>query len=210
MKKQGRRWISLLALGSQKRHIGIVRMQHRVLAAFIAFEGEADGNATATIWRLCGGIEDRLGRSVPAYMIPTAYITVDEIPMTATGKKDRRRLRAMGEAMTLQQLAAMNPSRVARRAPTTEKEKRLQRLWARVLGIDANSIGLDDSFLRIGGDSIGAMRLVAAAREEGLSLTVAEVFRQPTLEDLARNISHGDYTSFHSYTPLSMVSASFD
>ncbi|EJP60951.1 nonribosomal peptide synthase [Beauveria bassiana ARSEF 2860] len=182
----------------------------KVLTAFIAFEGEADSNAIAAIWRLCGGIEDRLGRSVPAYIIPTAYITIDEIPITATGKKDRRRLRAIGEAMTLQQLAAMNPSRVSRRAPTTEKEKHIQRLWARVLGIDANSIGLDDSFLRISGDSIGAMRLVAAAREEGLSLTVAEVFRQPTLEDLARNIPHGDYTSFHSYTPLSMVSASFD
>ncbi|KAM3536976.1 hypothetical protein ARSEF1564_010101 [Beauveria bassiana] len=186
--------------------------EKKLLAAFVAVGEEAalDGdNATAVIQGLCDGIEDRLAVSLPAYMIPTAYIAVDEIPMTATGKTDRRRLRTMGEAMTLEQLAAANPSRAERRAPTTETEKHLQGLWARVLGIDADSIGLDDSFLRIGGDSIGAMRLVAAAREEGLSLTVAEVFRQPTLEDLASKILHSDHTSIHSYMPLSMISASF-
>ncbi|KAM3537908.1 hypothetical protein ARSEF1564_009177 [Beauveria bassiana] len=184
----------------------------KVLVAFVAVGDEAalgGSKSTAIIQGLCGGIENRLAVSLPAYMIPRAYIATNGIPMTATGKMDRRRLRAMGEAMTLEQLAATNPSRAERRAPTTEKERHLQRLWARVLGVDADSIGLDDSFLRIGGDSIGAMRLVAAAWEEGMSLTVAEVFRQPTLEDLASNISHSDYTSVHSYTPLSMISASF-
>ncbi|KAM3536753.1 hypothetical protein ARSEF1564_010324, partial [Beauveria bassiana] len=182
----------------------------KVLAAFVAVKAAAtadDSNAAATIHRLCGRIEDRLAQFVPAYMIPTAYIAIDEIPMTATGKTDRRRLRAMGEAMTLEQLAATNPSRAERRAPTTDEEKHLQRLWARVLGIDADSIGLDDSFLRIGGDSIGAMRLVAAAREEGLSLTVVEVFRQPRLVDLAlATCILGDGAAEDPIAPLSLLS----
>ncbi|KAM3536767.1 hypothetical protein ARSEF1564_010312, partial [Beauveria bassiana] len=187
--------------------------EKKLLAAFVAVGEEAalDGdNATAVIQGLCDGIEDRLAVSLPAYMIPTAYIAVDEIPMTATGKTDRRRLRTMGEAMTLEQLAAANPSRVKRRAPTTDKEKHLQRLWARVLGIDADSIGLDDSFLRIGGDSIGAMRLVAAAREEGVSLTVAEVFRQPRLVDLALAACIlGDGAAEDPIAPLSLLNEEY-
>ncbi|KAI0569884.1 PP-binding domain-containing protein, partial [Pyrenophora tritici-repentis] len=72
-----------------------------------------------------------------------------------------------------------------KRQPSTEAEQTMQQLWARVLSIEADSIGLDDSFLHLGGDSIAAMKLVGEARRAGLQLSVADVFRHPRLVDLA-------------------------
>ncbi|KAH8727300.1 hypothetical protein GQ44DRAFT_611849 [Phaeosphaeriaceae sp. PMI808] len=72
-----------------------------------------------------------------------------------------------------------------KRQPSTEAEQTMQQLWARVLGIEADSIGLDDSFFRLGGDSIAAMKLVGEARRTGLQLSVADIFRHPTLAVLA-------------------------
>jgi aryl carrier-like protein len=84
----------------------------------------------------------------------------------------------------------MRTSREGRKQQlNTEAERTLQRLWARVLNIEAGSIGLDDSFFRLGGDSIAAMKLVAEARKEGLQLAVADVFRQPRLERLVRSLA---------------------
>ncbi|KAI2464380.1 nonribosomal peptide synthase [Annulohypoxylon bovei var. microspora] len=130
-------------------------------------------------------LEEKLATVLPTYMIPSAYIAVDQIPMGQTGKTDRRKLRELGATFTLEHLAKVNLARGEWKQPETATEKQLQKLWAGVLGIDADIIGVADSFLRIGGDSIKAMRLVAAAREDGLSLTVADILRQPRLSDLA-------------------------
>ncbi|KAF5858059.1 hypothetical protein ETB97_004928, partial [Aspergillus alliaceus] len=98
--------------------------------------------------KMMQGLHDRLPERLPTYMVPSAYIPIDKIPMTSTGKTDRRQLREIGEALTLEQLADLQPSRTDKRAPATEMEKRLQKLWASILGINAGSIGADDSFLQ--------------------------------------------------------------
>ncbi|CAJ2505645.1 Uu.00g130390.m01.CDS01 [Anthostomella pinea] len=136
------------------------------------------------------GLDYRLKDSLPAYMIPTACIPVDHMPVGATGKTDRRRLRAMGAALTLDQLTELQPSgRKCRngRAPSPT-EALLLEMWATVLGMDAARLSPDDNFLRVGGESLNAMRLVAAARERGLSLSVADIFKWPVLVDLAHEL----------------------
>jgi aryl carrier-like protein len=148
--------------------------------------GDEESEKRAVLARRMIGIDERLAEVVPAYMIPAAYVAVQHIPLTATGKTDRRQLRKMAECWTTEELADRNAARAAdRRPPSTLTERRLQALWAQVLGVPADSIAADDSFLRVGGDSIQAMRLVAAAREQELSLTVADVFAQPRLSRLA-------------------------
>ncbi|EFQ87144.1 hypothetical protein PTT_17432 [Pyrenophora teres f. teres 0-1] len=62
----------------------------------------------------------------------------------------------------------------------------MQQLWARVLSLELDTIGLDDSFFRLGGDSIAAMKLVGEARGMGLQFSVADIFRNPKLAALAR------------------------
>jgi aryl carrier-like protein len=118
-------------------------------------------------------------------MIPGAYIPIEKIPMTTTDKTDRRTLRQLGAVQTLEKLAKLQTHGKAHRAPTTAMEQKLQALWSVVLGLDAKIINADSNFLRIGGESISAMRLVAAARNEKLSLTVADIFNAPRLSQLA-------------------------
>ncbi|TLD11438.1 hypothetical protein PspLS_11930 [Pyricularia sp. CBS 133598] len=165
----------------------------KLLVAFLTMGTAAqDGKILA---ELTAKIDSELGDRLPAYMIPGAYIPVDSIPMTATGKTDRRRLREMGADMTLERLAAINPARSqdgSRTTLATETELQLQRLWAEVLGIKPDTIAAEDSFLRIGGDSVAAMRLVGRAREQGLLLTVTDVFKHPRLNDLAKTMSIGN------------------
>ncbi|OJZ79629.1 hypothetical protein ASPFODRAFT_556722, partial [Aspergillus luchuensis CBS 106.47] len=161
---------------------------HPVLVAYIAIGDVANGSpdrVRAALEQWLQGVEDRLTERVPRYMAPSAYLAVDMIPMTTTGKTDRRRLRELGGALTPEQLAERQPFRSTLRAPTTALERQLHGLWARVLNLSPDRIGADDSFLRIGGDSITAVQLVAAAREEGLSLTVADIFNTPRLSEMA-------------------------
>ncbi|KAJ6123997.1 hypothetical protein N7471_011314 [Penicillium samsonianum] len=76
-------------------------------------------------------------------------------------------------------------TQVAKRLPSTPVEIQIHKLCARVLNLNLDQIGMDDSFFQLGGDSIGAMRLVSCARTDGLSLTVAKVFKNPVLSSLA-------------------------
>ncbi|KAJ9148394.1 Peptide synthetase [Pleurostoma richardsiae] len=128
-------------------------------------------------------IDARLEKEVPRYMVPSAYIPMRQIPSLVSGKTDRKKLREMGNAMTREQIAKFRI--VADKSkPETEAEVALHRVWKKFLGEDLE-ISLSDSFFALGGDSLKAMKLVAAAREEGLSLTVASVFSYPTLRDMA-------------------------
>ncbi|KAI5861034.1 nonribosomal peptide synthase [Durotheca rogersii] len=158
----------------------VIKPQDSDSVMLIAFLKATQGAEAAA-----ASLEEKLTALLPAYMIPSAYVAVDEIPLTQTGKTDRRKLRELGASFTLEHLARINLARGEWREPQTATERQLQKLWASVLGINASSIGATDSFLRIGGDSIKAMRLVAAAREGSLSLTVADVLKRPRLRDLA-------------------------
>ncbi|PLB40134.1 uncharacterized protein BDW47DRAFT_124066 [Aspergillus candidus] len=79
-------------------------------------------------------------------------------PCTVTGEKNRRLFRQIGSRWTVEQLAGLQPSRGDRRAPATPTEQRLQRMWVAVLHADPQTIAADDDFLRLGSDSISAMR----------------------------------------------------
>ncbi|KAE8822096.1 hypothetical protein PTNB85_10526 [Pyrenophora teres f. teres] len=136
----------------------------------------------------------KLAERLPSYMVPDVYFVVTQLPITVSGKTDRKRLREIGASFSAQQLAEIRTSgQGLKRQPSTENEKALQQLWAGVLAIDADSIGLDDSFFRLGGDSIAAMKLVGEARRAGIHLTVADLFRNPKLEAVASlNLSLGN------------------
>ncbi|KAI1822017.1 acetyl-CoA synthetase-like protein [Xylaria intraflava] len=153
-----------------------------ILVAFLL--PEHDGTVQE---KLCN-IDKQLANMVPGYMIPTAYIALKEFPMTPTGKIHRKSLRERYMKMTLEEITALNALRTSSHlAPSTTNEILLQGLWAEVLGIDPNTIFADSNFLRIGGDSLSAMRLVGLARKRGLVFTVADIFRQPLLRSFAED-----------------------
>ena len=138
--------------------------------------------------RLFDELRDSLSGVLPAYMVPALYFPVTKLPLTDSGKLDRKQI-----WKTIQQTELWPSYSLAasgsKDAPSTDTERQLQQLWARVLRTSARDIGARDDFFRSGGDSIAAMRLVAAAREAGqTSLTVADVFQHPVLSDLARTV----------------------
>ncbi|WP_142281436.1 non-ribosomal peptide synthetase, partial [Mycobacterium palustre] len=121
-----------------------------------------------------------LAERLPAYMVPAAVVGLAALPLTVNGKLDTRALPAPEYEATERY-----------RAPTNPTEEILAGIYARVLGVDV--VGVDDSFFDLGGDSLSAMRLVAAINT-GLDadVPVRAVFEAPTVAQLATRINEGD------------------
>ena len=117
-----------------------------------------------------------LAERLPAYMVPAAVVVIDALPLTVNGKLDTRAL------------PAPEYSDVDRyRAPTSPTEEILAGIYAQVLGLER--VGVDDSFFELGGDSLSAMRVIAAINT-GLDagLAVRALFEAPTVAQLAPRI----------------------
>ncbi|WP_420716201.1 amino acid adenylation domain-containing protein [Mycobacterium sp. 94-17] len=116
-----------------------------------------------------------LAERLPAYMVPSAVVVIDAIPLTPNGKLDKRALPAPGYAGH------------AYRAPSIPTEEMLAGIYARVLGLER--VGVDDSFFDLGGDSLLAMRVIAAVNT-GLDahLSVGTLFEAPTVAQLATRV----------------------
>ncbi|PLN86732.1 hypothetical protein BDW42DRAFT_56631 [Aspergillus taichungensis] len=136
-------------------------------------------------------VRQQLRDSVPRYMIPGAFIPISYVPCTGTRKADRRRLRVAAEALQRHELVRAEITIKEHRTPTSATERALCKLFARALSIPSTCVSADIHFLHEGGDSVLAMRLVALARQEGLTLTVGQVFDHPVLSDLALTLDSG-------------------
>lgn len=188
-----------------------------MLVAFLAI-GELAGGASrmkegsAALTTMTEALQVALAKNLPAHMIPSAYIPIAEIPLTDTGKTDRRWLRDLVSAMTIEQVANLNLVRsrdTCPRAPSTEAERQLQQLWSAALCMDADNISASETFSRIGGDSIAAMRLVAAARDRGLKLAITDVFQHPRLSDMAAKLGT-EGAVIHETVPFSLTNVGLD
>ncbi|PYH46508.1 nonribosomal peptide synthase [Aspergillus saccharolyticus JOP 1030-1] len=150
-------------------------------------------------------LEQSLTETLPAYMIPSVFIDMIKIPRNTSMKIDRKALRNLGANLSLEQIATYSFTQGEKRAPETAMEKRLQELWASVLKISPESVGADDSFFRIGGDSIGAMQLVSAARKAGLSITVGDIFQHQKLCEMANVVTVSDASAPTQVEPFSLL-----
>lgn len=147
--------------------------------------------------RLSAEIMARLRKILPAHMVPSLFIPISYLPMTLSGKSDRKRLREAFSSLLEDEIRGYRfRSSGKNLPPTTKTEKMLQILWAKVLDIyDQSTIGLNDGFFDLGGDSITAIQLVAAARRGGLLLTVSDVFISSKLRQMCEAVLQNEHRS---------------
>ncbi|HEX2092606.1 MAG TPA: amino acid adenylation domain-containing protein [Longimicrobiaceae bacterium] len=130
-------------------------------------------HGAVSVEALRGYLEERL----PGYMVPSALVALDALPLAPNGKLDRRALPAPGEVGGAGYVA-----------PRTPAEEALARLWCEVLGVER--VGVHDDFFELGGQSILAVRLLARVRGElGVDLTAAELLQGSTLERMAQAVA---------------------
>jgi amino acid adenylation domain-containing protein len=143
------------------------------LAAYVVFKSDGGDAAVSEL-------RTYLARKLPAYMVPSFIVRLDDMPLTPNGKIDRRKLPAPPEVAIER----------AFRAPGTSAEERLAAIWLDVLGI--GRVSADDNFFELGGHSLLAMRMVSRVREAfGIELPLRRVLEQPVLRDLAASIADG-------------------
>ncbi|WP_328928131.1 non-ribosomal peptide synthase/polyketide synthase [Streptomyces sp. NBC_00190] len=124
------------------------------------------------------GLRSFAAESLPDYMMPTAFVVMDALPLNANGKVDRKAL------------PAPDPEAAASTeytAPRTERERILADVWAAVLGLPR--VGVHDNFFELGGDSILTIQVVSRAREAGLAISPKQLFKAPTVAGLAELVT---------------------
>lgn len=132
-------------------------------------------------------IRERLSDHLPRYMVPAIWTVVDGIPLLPSGKLDRKQVARWIEDMSKETYNQITDVGVEDESavPATAIERQLQHIWSRVLNISVEQIGLNRSFLSLGGDSISAMQVMSECRTEGIGLTVQDILRSKTISQIA-------------------------
>ncbi|WP_444997366.1 non-ribosomal peptide synthase/polyketide synthase [Aliikangiella sp. IMCC44359] len=159
---------SLLSHHDVDDAIAIVTPEPRRLIAYVVSKRSSE---------LVNELTEQLRNNLPDYMVPSAIIVLDAMPLTVNGKVDKKALPTPSsevfEETTYYQ------------APSSEQEKILCDIWEEVLSLE--KVGINDNFFRIGGDSILAMQVVSKAAKSGIFITAKQIFELNTIRLLALN-----------------------
>ncbi|PYT28586.1 MAG: non-ribosomal peptide synthetase, partial [Acidobacteria bacterium] len=140
---------------------------HKRLVAYVV----AEKQAAPTVTELRNWVKERL----PEYMVPSAFVMLQAIPVTHNGKVDRRALPVPDTLRPDLEQGYL--------APRTSAEETLARIWADVLKLER--VGVNDNFFELGGDSILGIQVISRANQAGLRLTSKQLFQYQTIVELA-------------------------
>ncbi|PYH46504.1 amino acid adenylation [Aspergillus saccharolyticus JOP 1030-1] len=172
------------------------RGNHQILVAFVLEPRRRLPEAAMLLpvdeefRQACTEAEEKLRSRVPSYMVPGAFIPVSRMPLTLNGKIDRRNLREAAAGLSKEALdiyaakGRIDTQPSHKRQPQTDREVLLQKLVAESIEAEPSTVGMEDNFFFLGGDSTTAMKLVSLAREAGIFFTVPDLVSQPRLVDL--------------------------
>ena len=163
--------------------------QHPAVREVVVFAQEIDGDRQLVAYVVTANeanvsdeaLRHYLREKLPEYMIPSAFILIDEIPLTSNGKIDRQALLALTKNRNEHESAFV--------APRDALELQIARLWEDVLNV--SSIGITDNFFERGGHSLLAVRMMAQlSRQLGRELPLALILQQQTVQALAAFLRH--------------------
>jgi acyl carrier protein len=138
----------------------------RLIAYVVGEEGEAIRVSE---------VRDELGRELPEYMIPTVYVELKELPLTANGKVDKRALPAPDQSRPDLEVEFVSPR--------TPAEEVVAGIWAQVLGVER--VGVHDNFFALGGHSLLTTQVVSRLHDVfRVEVPLRSLFQTPTVEGL--------------------------
>jgi acyl carrier protein len=177
----------------------VLRQQAGVADAVVVTQPAPDGSQQLLAYVVAdrGGVKDgtklrgKLRSRLPEYMIPSAFLPLDRIPLTANGKVDRKALPEPAGALIAQRPYV---------PPRTPIEQAVAGIWARTLGVER--VGAHDDFHELGGHSLLATQLISRIRESfGVELPIADLFESPTVAGLAGRIEDAAWGGMGSGVP---------
>ena len=166
--------VALQAHGSVSQAVVVAREDVAGDKRLVGYVVGADGDAPDT-----SELRSHLKRLLPDYMVPSAFVVLEALPLTVNGKVDRKALPA----------PEGRPAELEYVAPRTPVEEMLAQIWAEVLGVER--VGIHDNFFELGGHSLMAIRVVSRLRDAfSVELPVRQVFEHATLFTQAQAIEH--------------------
>lgn|GEM_PF-1660087 len=171
---------------------GQLTAHERVDRAVVALRTDLQNNPRLVAWVVAkkretvevAELREHLQRRLPRYMVPSAVLVLDNLPLTSNGKVDRRALPTPKWGRNDEQAYV---------APRNKLEARLAAIWADVLGVE--KVGVDDDFFELGGHSLLAMQLMARTTESlQVGLPLRRLFDGPTIAQVAQSIDDVRWT----------------
>ena len=147
-------------------------------------------------------LREKLGLYLPQYMVPSHFVALEALPLTANGKTDRKALPT--DLPGLQ----VNPEQDAEyQPPETPEQQRIAELWRQTLALPASKLlGLQDNFFDCGGDSLSAIRLMTSIRRSfAIELPLTSIFQAQTIADLAKLVTHQEPQSYSTLVKFAFV-----
>jgi aryl carrier-like protein len=144
-------------------------------------------------------IRNYLLEKLPEYMVPSFFVELENIPLTANGKVDRKALPAP---------QGKSGSDTAYAAPRNELEIKIIEIWQEVLKVDR--IGINDNFFELGGDSLKAIKISAWAKKENIDISIVEVFASPTVKALAKLVPSAQKDTAYVPIPKAQVKEHYE
>ncbi|KAI0880199.1 uncharacterized protein GGS22DRAFT_193548 [Annulohypoxylon maeteangense] len=137
-----------------------------------------------------------LRETLPSYMIPSVYIPVMRMPLTATLDINRLELQRMIAGYSRKQLLGLaqisNPQEVQdtsfKPLPLTQVERRMRAIWAHVLDVEEDLMKAGDGFLSLGGDIVLAHDLIVECKQRGIGISIVDVLRDAPLAEICRGV----------------------
>jgi non-ribosomal peptide synthetase component F len=144
--------------------------------------------AKTSVSELRQSLQERL----PEYMIPSAFVMLEEMPLTVNGKVDRRALPAPDSSRPKLEKVYV--------APRNEREEKLAGIWSQVLGLE--QVGVHDNFFELGGDSIIIIKIIGKMTQIGFEVTAKQIHDHPTVAELASAVSESEPEEVFDSVPL--------
>ena len=140
-------------------------------------------------------VREFLTGKLPNYMLPSAVVRMDAMPLTPNGKTDRKALPAPDTGRNLRHKEFV--------APRTDQEKTLANIWAEVLHLER--VGIHDNLFELGADSLHIFQIVARAGKAGLKIAPVQILRHRTIASVLTQLESGSGTAAKAPQPIVAV-----